>query len=113
MMAVRLTGRRRVLVARSIHPEYREVLRTYARSQGLELVELPWAANGPGGAKALAAALNDETAALAVQSPNFFGVVEDVAAAAEAAHKRGALLINVITEPVSLGLLRPPAPTGP
>src|SRR3990170_512701 len=109
MMAVRLTGRRRVLVARSIHPEYREVLRTYPRSQWLELVELPWAANGQVDSKALAAALDDHTAAVAVQSPNFFGCVEDISAAAEAAHKRGALLINVITEPLSLGLLRPPA----
>ncbi len=109
MMAVRLTGRRRVLVARSIHPEYREVLRTYARSQGLDLVELPWAANGQVDAKALAAAVNDQTAAVAMQSPNFFGSVEDVAATAEAAHARGALLINVITEAASLGLVRPPA----
>src|SRR3989344_4261235 len=75
-----LPERRRVVVARSIHPEYRQVLRTYARSQGLELVELPWAANGQLDSKALAAVLNDETAAVAVQSPNFFGCVEDVAA---------------------------------
>jgi glycine dehydrogenase subunit 1 len=109
MMALRLTDRRRVVVARGIHPEYREVLRTYARSQGLELVELPWAASGQVDAEALAAALNDQTAAVAIQSPNFFGCLEDIPAAAEAAHACGALLINVITEGVSLGLLRPPA----
>ncbi|MCI0402651.1 MAG: aminomethyl-transferring glycine dehydrogenase subunit GcvPA [Acidobacteria bacterium] len=108
MMAVRINGRHRVLVARSVHPEYREVLRTYSRSQGIELVEIPYAKSGQVDAAALNAALNDRTAAVAVQSPNFFGCIEDIPAIAEAAHKYGALLISVITEPVSLGLLRPP-----
>ena len=109
IMAVRINGRRRVLVTRSVHPEYREVLRTYARSQGIEVVEIPNAKSGQVDAAALGAALNDQTAAVAVQSPNFFGCIEDIPAMAEAAHKHGALLISVITEPVSLGLLRPPA----
>src|SRR3970040_17266 len=73
MMALRVTGRRRVVVARSIHPEYREVLRTYTRSQGLDVGELPWAAHGQLDSKALAAVLDDETAAGGVASPNFFG----------------------------------------
>ncbi len=109
MMAARINGRHRVLVARSVHPEYREVLQTYARSQGIELVEIPYAKSGQVDAEELGAALNDGTAAVAVQSPNFFGCVEDIPAIAAAAHKHGALLISVITEPVSLGLLRPPA----
>ena len=108
MMAMRITGRSRVVVARSVHPEYRQVLRTYARRQGIEIVELPWAADGRLDAKAMAAAINDQTAAVAVQSPNFFGCVENVAAAAEAAHRHGALLVAVVTEGVSLGLLPPP-----
>jgi glycine dehydrogenase subunit 1 len=108
MMAVRINGRRRVLVARSVHPEYREVLRTYARSQGIEIVEIPWGASGQLDASALNAAVNNQTAAVAVQSPNFLGCLEDVSAIADAAHKHGALAISVITEPVSLGLLRPP-----
>ena len=109
MMAVRINRRHRVLVAKTVHPEYRDVLRTYARSQKIETVELPCAANGQVAAAALASALDERTAAVAVQSPNFFGCVEEVATLAEAAHKHGALLIDVITEPVSLGLLRPPA----
>jgi glycine dehydrogenase subunit 1 len=109
MMAARINGRHRVLVARSVHPEYREVLRTYSHSQGIELLEIPYAKSGQVDAAALAAALNEETAAVAVQSPNFFGCIEDIPAIAEAAHQHGALLISVITEPVSLGLLRPPA----
>ncbi len=109
MMAARINGRHRVLVAKTVHPEYREVLRTYARSQRIEIAELPYAANGQVDAAALGTALNDQTAAVAVQSPNFFGCVEEIPTLAEQAHKHGALLIDVIAEPVSLGLLRPPA----
>ncbi len=109
MMAARINGRHSVLVAKTVHPEYREVLRTYARSQRIEIAELPYAANGQVDAAALAAALDDRAAAVAVQSPNFFGCLEEIPALAEQAHKHGALLIDVISEPVSLGLLRAPA----
>jgi glycine dehydrogenase subunit 1 len=109
MMAVRLTGRTRGLVARSVHPEYREVLATYARHQGLELAELPCTASGQVDMEALRAGLNEQIAVVCVQSPNFFGVIEPVAQLAEVAHGRGALLSVSITEAVSLGLLRPPA----
>jgi len=109
MMAARINGRHRVLVAKTVHPEYREVLRTYARSQRIEIAELPYAANGQVDAAALATVLDDRTAAVAVQSPNFFGCLEEIPALAEQVHKRGALLIDVISEPVSLGLLRAPA----
>jgi glycine dehydrogenase subunit 1 len=109
LMAARVTGRRRFVVARSVHPEYREVLRTYTRAPHLEVVETGWAASGQVDAKALGAALNDQTAAVAIQSPNFFGCLEDIPAAAELAHRHGALLVVVVAEPVSLGLARPPA----
>ena len=109
MMAARINGRHRVLVAKTVHPEYREVLRTYSRSQRIEIVEVPYAASGQVDAAALGSALNKQTAAVAVQSPNVFGCVEEIPALAEAAHKHGALLIDVISEPVSLGLLRAPA----
>ncbi len=109
MMAARINGRHRVLVAKTVHPEYREVLRTYSRSQKIEIAELPYAASGQVDAVALSSMLNDQTAAVAVQSPNFFGCVEDIPALAEQAHKHGALLIDVISEPVSLGLLSAPA----
>ncbi len=106
MMAVRITGRSKALVARSVHPEYRQVLATYTRHQSIEVRELEY--DRKTGALAEFSA-TDDVAAVVVQSPNFFGVVEDVERAAEIAHARGALLIVVITEPVSLGLLRPPA----
>jgi glycine dehydrogenase subunit 1 len=110
MMAARLTGRRRALVARSLHPEYRETLRTYARHQGMAVEEFGYAPDaGTIDLEDLEQRMDDATAAVMVQSPNFFGVVDKLKAAGEMAHKRGALLVLVFTEAVSLGLLQPPA----
>jgi glycine dehydrogenase subunit 1 len=109
LMAIRVTGRSRVVVPHSVHPEYREVLHTYLRGQSLEVVEVPFQDSGQVDAAALEAALNDQTAAVALQSPNFFGCLEDIPAAAELAHRHGALFVAAVNEPVSLGLVRPPA----
>jgi glycine dehydrogenase subunit 1 len=109
LMAERLTGRRRVLVARSVHPEYRQVLATYAQYAGLNVEDIPFSATGQVDASSLASALNDDTAAVVVQSPNFFGALEPVAQLADAAHSRQALLVVTIAEAVSLGAVRPPA----
>jgi len=108
MMAVRLTGRSKSLLARSVHPEYREVIRTYAKHQGMPLAEINFTDNGRVDLKALDAALDDQTACILIQSPNFFGTIEDVAAIAEIAHKKGALLVVSIAEALSLGIVRPP-----
>ncbi|HSW48767.1 MAG TPA: aminomethyl-transferring glycine dehydrogenase subunit GcvPA [Bryobacteraceae bacterium] len=109
MMAARATGRSRVLVARTVHPEYREVLGTYARNQGMPVEEFGYDRDsGMLDLAALESSLDDTTAAVIVQSPNFFGIVDKVRDAAELAHRRGALLIHVFTEAVSLGLLEPP-----
>ncbi|MFQ5663330.1 MAG: aminomethyl-transferring glycine dehydrogenase subunit GcvPA [Terriglobia bacterium] len=109
LMAVRLTGRRRVLVARSVHPEYRQVLRTYTRSHGIALLELSFAPSGQLDPEGLERLLDEQTAAVVLQSPNFFGCLEAIPAASEQSHRHGALLIATVTEPVSLGLVRPPA----
>lgn len=109
LMAERLTGRSRVLVARSVHPEYRDVLKTYAKNSGLHLDEVPYAANGAIDQKALQSALKNDVAVVLVQSPNFFGVIESPGPLAELAHASGALLAVAITEGVSLGLLNPPS----
>src|SRR5437868_10495459 len=109
MMAVRATGRSGVLVSRAVHPEYREVLRTYARNQGMPVEEFGYdAATGGIDLEDLEKKLTGDTAAVLIQSPNFFGVVENVKAAAELAHKVGALLVFLFTEAVSLGILEPP-----
>jgi len=109
MMAMRLTGRNRIAVARTLHPEYREVLQTYAQHQGMPVAEFAYHGHSGGIDLAdLEKTVDQETAAVIIQSPNFFGVVEDVKHAAEIAHRNGALLIFVFAEAVSLGLLEPP-----
>ncbi len=110
MMAVRATGKGRVLVSQALHPEYREVLRTYARNQGMPVEEFGYVGDaGTIDLEDLDRKMDDLTAAVIVQSPNFFGIVDQVKAAADIAHRRGALLIMVFTEAVSLGILQPPA----
>ena len=109
MMAVRVTGRHKAVVASTVHPEYREVLATYAKHQGLPSTLVGYdRETGRVDLKALEAEVTEETAAVLVQSPNFFGVIEDIPAIAEIAHKKGALLIVSIAEAVSLGVVRPP-----
>ncbi len=108
MMAVRLTGRRSVAVARSVHPEFREVLATYAFHQGMPLTTLPFGDNGRLDPKSLEDAITADTACLLVKSPNFFGTLEDVEALAEIAHRKGAMLVVSIAEAVSLGIVEPP-----
>ena len=108
MMAVRITKRDKVLVAKSLHPEYREVLETYSRNQGMPLETIAYdSASGQLDLNELEAKLSDGVAAVIVQSPNFFGIVEQTREAAELAHRHGALLIVIFTEAVSLGLLEP------
>jgi glycine dehydrogenase subunit 1 len=110
MMAVRATGKGRVLVAKTVHPEYREVLRTYARNQGMPVDEFGYVEGaGTLDLEDLEAKMDDLTGAVIIQSPNFFGIVDQVKAAAEIAHKRGALLVVIFTEAVSMGILEPPA----
>jgi glycine dehydrogenase subunit 1 len=108
LMAERVTGRQRVLLARSVHPEYRDVLRTYAKNSGLHVDEVPFTAAGTVDLKALKAALEDDVCAVVVQSPNFLGAVEGLGEVAAAARGAGALLVVAITEALSLGLLKPP-----
>jgi len=109
LMAERLTGRHRVVVARSLHPEYRQVLDTYTRNLGLQIHEVGFTATGQIDAAQLEAAIDNQTAAVVVQSPNFFGVLENVAQLSEIAHAKEALVVTAIAEGVSLGAVRPPA----
>src|SRR5271168_3404769 len=83
LMAERLTGRGRVLVARSVHPEYREVLRTYAKNSGLHVEEFGYATAGTVDVMALTGLLKEDVCAVVLQSPNFFGVIETLGPLAE------------------------------
>jgi glycine cleavage system P protein (glycine dehydrogenase) subunit 1 len=112
LMAQRVTGRNKVIVARSIHPQFREVVRTYIKNLGVEAVEVGYGPDGRIDEDALGRLLDDATAAVVYQSPNFFGVIEDVQALSEAAHGRKALSIAVVAEALSLGLLEAPGRLG-
>jgi glycine dehydrogenase subunit 1 len=108
LSATRRTGR--VVVARSVHPEYRQILRTYLANLDTELVDMPT----PQGAvvpEELEAAVDEQTACVLVQHPNFFGCLEEVDAVAEITHRAGALLI-VAVDPISLGILKRPGDYG-
>ncbi|MGB9803403.1 aminomethyl-transferring glycine dehydrogenase subunit GcvPA [Desulfofundulus sp.] len=109
-VATAVTGRHRVVVTRTVHPEYRQVLSTYLGPRGVDLVELPFA-DGVTITGNLDQYLDRQTAAVLVQQPNFFGCLEDVHSLGEAAHGAGALFI-VCADPVSLGLLKPPGEYG-
>jgi len=109
MMAIRITGRSEAILARSVHPEYREVIATYAKYQGLPLTEVAFTENGRVDLAALDAAITPQTACVLIQSPNFFGTIEDVSAIAEVVHAKGALLVVSIAEALSLGIVRPPS----
>jgi glycine dehydrogenase subunit 1 len=108
MMAVRVTGRNSVVIAKSVHPEYGEVLATYAQNQGLPVATAGYADTGRLNLRELEQTITGDTACALIQSPNFFGTVEDLAAIAEVAHKNGALLVVSIAEAVSLGIVEPP-----
>lgn len=108
MMAVRITRRDKVLIARTVHPEYREVLQTYTRHQGIPVQEIGYAKSGRIDLEDLKTKLTDEVAAVIVQSPNFFGCLEQLRDIKKLAASKGALLVVVFTEAVSLGLIEPP-----
>ena len=96
--------RRQVVISPFVHPEYRAVVRTYTQGMGLTIV-------GDDGAADLMGLLNDDTACLIVQYPDFLGRIEDLSDLAEAAHAVGALLV-VVADPIALGLLKPPGEFG-
>lgn len=110
LMAIRITGKKRVAVSRAVHPHYRQVARTYLQPSGYELIELPYNSSGTTDLSSLEAM--DSLAALALQSPNFFGCIEDLGTASASAHHREALFIGSFTEPLAYGILKNPGLQG-
>ncbi|HUP47785.1 MAG TPA: aminomethyl-transferring glycine dehydrogenase subunit GcvPA [Thermoanaerobaculia bacterium] len=104
-------GRKKVVIARSVHPEYTATVRTYVQNLGLEVVEVGWTADGRIDPSALRPAI-DGAFAVAIQSPNFLGVIEDYDAVNRIATEAGATKIAVITEATSLGIVSPPGAHG-
>ncbi len=110
LMAMRATRRSRIVIAHTLHPHYQEVVRTYLDGLDAEIVEAPRAADGR--TAPLADLVDDATACLILQQPNFLGAVEDLRAAAEATRAHGARLVVSVTEALSLALLAPPGELG-
>lgn len=110
LMANRVTGRNRFIIADSVHPQYREVVSAYTKNLGLTIESADH--TGAGTIDPGSLGIDKDTAAVVVQSPNFFGCIEDLAAIADAAHAAGALLVVAISEPMSLGVLKPPGQLG-
>jgi len=112
LMAERVTKRAKIIAASSIHPQYLEVVKTYVQHAGIDLDLVEYDQKTGQAGQGLANAIDDQTAAVVVQSPNFFGCIEQLTSLADAAHARGALLIVGITEAMSLGLLKSPGACG-
>ena len=107
LLACRFTGRKEVLVSRALNPSFREVLKTYAQAAEINIQEIPFQ-NGATSLSTLKHLLNDQTAAVIVQSPNFFGIIEELDPLVQTAHRAGALFICCFTEALAFGLLKPP-----
>jgi glycine dehydrogenase subunit 1 len=114
LMADRLQrGRNRVILPASLHPFYRQVVETYTGNLGVGLETVPMdASSGRLDTAALAHMLDQDVSCVVVQQPNFYGVVEDLEAVAAAAKKAGALVVTVISEALSMALLKPPGECG-
>jgi len=110
LLALRETGRKKVLIPRSLHPDYKTVLSTYTSESGTQLIEIPFK-DGQLDLGFVAKNLTSEVAAVVIQNPNFFGIVEPAEAIAPLAQAASALYIASVN-PISLGLLTPPGEYG-
>ncbi len=110
---VQRESRRRVLLSRALHPQYRAVIATYLKNfDDVELIEIPFGADGATDMNRLQGLLDDRSMCVLMGYPNFFGVIEDLAAVQPACARNGTHLITVTTEPLALGLLKPPGSFG-
>lgn len=110
MMALRLTRRNKIIMDDSLNPIYRVMIQSYTRNLNIELIETT-NVEGLANREAILAALDDKTAAVMVQNPNFFGCIDDFSDIAQAAHDKGALLI-ASCYPIALGILKTPGAMG-
>ncbi|MGC9100418.1 MAG: aminomethyl-transferring glycine dehydrogenase subunit GcvPA [Caldisericum sp.] len=111
LMAMRLTGKNRIVVSKLLHPQYIETIKTYVAPHKTEIVEIPYKDNLTD-VNVVKDLLNKETAVIVVQNPNFFGGIEDVEAFSKLAHEFGALSLQVVVESLSLALLKSPKDLG-
>ncbi|NLY66176.1 MAG: aminomethyl-transferring glycine dehydrogenase subunit GcvPA [Tissierellia bacterium] len=111
IMATNITRKDQLVISKTVNPQYREVLKTYAHLQNLEVIEVD-EAEGVTNLDELKKNVTDKTAAVIVQSPNFFGIVEDLKAIEEIAHSQKKTLFVTCVDPISLGILKSPGSLG-
>ncbi|MDH7511759.1 MAG: aminomethyl-transferring glycine dehydrogenase subunit GcvPA [Clostridiales bacterium] len=112
LMAHRVSGKSKVLIARTVHPQYKEVIRTYIKNLGLRAEEVAFTESGRLDPEDLTRKIDTETATVLCQSPNFMGVIEDLDKIGAIVHNSQALFVVAVAEPASLGLLKPPGACG-
>jgi glycine dehydrogenase subunit 1 len=111
LMSLRLTHKNKIIVSNLLHPHYRETVKTYLAPHETEIIDLPYK-NGLVDMEKLKILIEEDVASIIIQSPNFFGGIEDMAKISEIVHSKSVLLINVIVESMSLGILKSPGDTG-
>jgi len=108
LMAHRINKKNEYLVASSVHPEYRQTVKTYLRGANHQLVDVPYDSTGKTDLEFILKNLNNRVSAVILQSPNFFGIVEEYEGLGRELAEQDTLLIVVVAEPLSLGILKPP-----
>ncbi|MAE42548.1 aminomethyl-transferring glycine dehydrogenase [Candidatus Woesearchaeota archaeon] len=104
-MSHNITNKNKILISKTVHPEYKKVVKTYCKMHDLEVVEIDFK-NGATDTEKLKNEINDETASVIIQNPNFFGCIENLDEIEKIAHENNSLLITCIVEAISLGLLK-------
>ncbi|MBI4834665.1 MAG: aminomethyl-transferring glycine dehydrogenase subunit GcvPA [Planctomycetes bacterium] len=107
LMSLSSTNKKKVVISNTVHPEYREVLKTYLKDIDSQIVEVGYGKNGQTDLAALEEAITPDTSCVAIQSPNFFGIIEECEEISALAHKNNALLVAIV-KPISLGILKAP-----
>lgn len=110
-MAVKHSERKSIAISKAVHPEYREVVQTYAKAYGIKVIEVG-INQGLTDIQEFSTLVNESTGCVIIQSPNFFGCIEDLKEIGDLAHKKGNIFITSVNEPISLGLLKPPGDLG-
>jgi len=112
LMAIRLTNRKEVILSQTIHPEYRQTLETYLKNLDVNIKMAPFTKGGLSDFNWIEKEISSQCAAILIQSPNFFGAIEDTESFSTLAHKNGSLQIVSVVEPISLGILKSPGELG-
>lgn len=112
LMAINKTGRKNIVVSGTLHPEYKATIKTLLAPKSYGLIEVSYSSSGQVDISSLKDLINNDTAGVIIQSPNFFGVIEDLEVLSEVIHNAGAFFVVAVTEPISLGILKGPGEFG-